>query len=85
MAASDLVDGQHPVDQALSSALTAALDSVISTQLTDVEAAKARLVMLHPSEHLQELIGQCHSNQLELLEDCVVLLLNAALYSGDES
>ena len=68
-----------PVDWGLESSFQLAIESIIREQCTQIEAAKVRLAMAHPSERLAKVIDAAHAAQLRTLSAVTAAVLNEAL------
>jgi len=49
-----------PIDSGLESSFEIAIETIIMSQCTKIEAAKVRLAMAHPSERLAKVIEAAH-------------------------
>ena len=68
-----------PIDWGLQSSLQIEIESIIREQCTQIEAAKVRLAMAHPSERLAKVIEAAHAAQLQTLHVVTAAVLNEAL------
>ena len=68
-----------PVDWGLESSFVIALETILSSQCTQVEAAKVKLAMAHPSARLAEVREAAHVAQLQTLYAVTAAVLNEAL------
>jgi len=74
-----------PIDWGLQSSLQIEIESVIREQCTQIEAAKVRLAMAHPSERLAKVIEAAHAAQLHTLHMVTLAVLNEALGYNTEA
>ena len=68
-----------PVDWSLEAALKLALERIIRGECSEIEAAKVRLAMAHPSERLAEVVEAAHTLQLRAVYAASAAVLNEAL------
>ena len=74
-----------PIDWGLESSFQIAIESIIREQCTQIEAAKVRLAMAHPSERLAKVIEAAHAAQLQTLHVVTAAVLNEALGLNPEA
>ena len=74
-----------PIDWGLESSFQIAIESIIREQCTQIEAAKVRLALSHPSERLANVIDAAHAAQLQTLYAVTAAVLNEALGLNPEA
>jgi hypothetical protein len=70
----------HPIDVAIDSLLNRAIETLLLEHCNEIEAARIRLAIQHPSEHIDELIDDCHTTITKAIVCTVPMLFNAILY-----
>ena len=68
-----------PVDWGLESSFVIALETIVRSNCSQIEAARVRLAIKHPSPRLKEVIAAAHEAQLTTLYGVVAAVLNEAL------